>query len=63
MVSEVQELHDTLIFHTKIPLVDKGEYNVYHLTPIPVVSQYQIIEKKTETKYLEFSDIEIDISY
>jgi len=28
MVSEVQELDDTLVFHTKIPLVDKEEYDV-----------------------------------
>nr|XP_036677941.1 uncharacterized protein LOC118879061 [Drosophila suzukii] len=56
MVSEVLELDDTLIFHTKIPLVDEEEYDVYHLTPIPVVMQHQIIAKKTETKYLTISD-------
>jgi len=42
MVSEVQELDDTLIFHTKIPLVDEEGYDVYQLTPIPVATQNYI---------------------
>jgi len=39
MVSKVQELDNTLIFHTKKPLVDEEEYDVYQLTPIPVATQ------------------------
>jgi len=55
MVSEVKELDDTLVFHTKIPLVDE-EDDVYQLTPIPVVTQDYIIAKETETKNLAISD-------
>ncbi|XP_070854672.1 uncharacterized protein [Drosophila suzukii] len=56
MVSEVQELDNTLIFHTKIPLVDEEEYDVYQLTPIPVATQDHIIATETEAKYLSISD-------
>jgi len=42
MVSEVQELDNTLIFHTKIQLVDEEEYDMYQLTPIPVATQDHI---------------------
>jgi len=56
MVSEVQELDNTLIFHTKIPLVDEEEYDVYQLTLIPVATQDHIIATETETKYLAISD-------
>jgi len=56
MVSEVQEMDNTLIFHTKIPLVDEEEYDVYQLTPISVATQDHIIATKTETKYIAISD-------
>ncbi|XP_070851468.1 uncharacterized protein [Drosophila suzukii] len=51
MVSEVQELDNTLIFHNKIPLVDEEEYDVYQLP-----TQDHIIATETETKYLAISD-------
>ncbi|XP_070068137.1 uncharacterized protein [Drosophila takahashii] len=52
----VQELDELLVFHSKVPLVDEEEFNVYHLSPIPIVVNNTIRIVRTETDYLAISD-------